>query len=382
MNRNKNIYLMYAIVLLQGMVFYGPIATLYRQMNGISIFQIALIESISYVLCILFEVPWGIVADRIGYKQTMCLCCSLYFISKLIFWKADGFADFLLERILLSIVISGFSGVDISILYLSCTEGESQRIFGIYNSLGTLGLLAASFVFSIFVGDNYRTAAFLTVISYALAATVSLFLTEVKPKEQRSFCFQAFRDTFFRIIHNKQLLLFLIPVAFLTQTHQTITVFLNQLQYEACGLSASGIGFVYIVVTLGGMLGVFSHGLTRRFGEKSTGCLFFIAAAFSCFVLGLTNNSLISVCGVLLLNVTNSLFQPLQTEQQNRQVVTANRATELSIYAILIDCICAGTSVLFGAFAKISLQSAFFFGTALSLIGLFLFLIWFRKFSK
>ena len=382
MNRKKNIYLMYAIVLLQGMVFYGPIATLYRQMNGISIFQITLIESISYVLCILFEVPWGIVADRIGYKQTMCFCCSLYFVSKLIFWKADGFADFLLERILLSIVISGFSGVDTSILYLSCTEGDSQRIFGIYNSLGTLGLLAASFVFSVFIGDNYRAAALLTVISYALAATVSLFLTEVKPKEQRSFCFQDFRDTFFRIIQNKQLLLFLISVAFLTQTHQTITVFLNQLQYEACGLSASGIGFVYIVVTLAGMLGVFSHGLTRRFGERSVGCLFFIAAAFSCFVLALTNNALISVCGVLLLNVTNSLFQPLQTEQQNRQVLTANRATELSIYAILIDCICAGTSVLFGAFAKLSLQSAFFFGTALSLIGLFLFLIWFRKFSK
>ena len=30
MKLKKNIYLMYAIVLLQGMVFYGPIATLYR----------------------------------------------------------------------------------------------------------------------------------------------------------------------------------------------------------------------------------------------------------------------------------------------------------------------------------------------------------------
>ena len=58
MNR-KNIYLMYAIVLLQGMVFYGPIATLYRQASGVSIFQITLIESISYILCILFELPWG-----------------------------------------------------------------------------------------------------------------------------------------------------------------------------------------------------------------------------------------------------------------------------------------------------------------------------------
>ena len=40
---------MYAIVFLQGMVFYGPIATLYRQVNGISVFQITFIESISYI---------------------------------------------------------------------------------------------------------------------------------------------------------------------------------------------------------------------------------------------------------------------------------------------------------------------------------------------
>ena len=85
MNRKKNIYLMYAIVFLQGMVFYGPIATLYRQVNGISVFQITIIESISYILCILFEIPWGIIADKIGYKKTMCFCCILYFVSKLVF---------------------------------------------------------------------------------------------------------------------------------------------------------------------------------------------------------------------------------------------------------------------------------------------------------
>lgn len=112
----KNIRLMYAISLLQGMVFYGPIATLYRQAAGVSVFQITLIESISYILCILFEVPWGMAADRIGYKKTMVFCCGLYFVSKLVFWQATGFGSFLLERVLLSIVIAGLTGVDSSIV--------------------------------------------------------------------------------------------------------------------------------------------------------------------------------------------------------------------------------------------------------------------------
>ena len=48
----RNIYIMYALALLHGMVFYAPIATLYRTAQGVSVFQITLIESISLVLCL------------------------------------------------------------------------------------------------------------------------------------------------------------------------------------------------------------------------------------------------------------------------------------------------------------------------------------------
>lgn len=91
----RNLWIMYAIALLQGMVFYGPIATLYRQAHGLTIFQITLIESISLALLILLEIPWGIIADKIGCRHTIIFCSALYLISKIIFWKADGFAGFL-----------------------------------------------------------------------------------------------------------------------------------------------------------------------------------------------------------------------------------------------------------------------------------------------
>ena len=378
MNR-KNICLMYAIALLQGMVFYGPVATLYRQASGISVFQITLIESISYILCILFELPWGFVADRIGYKKTMCFCCSLYFVSKLVFWKADGFADFLLERILLGVVIAGLSGVDTSVLYLSCSTGESQRVFGIYNSLGTIGLLTASFIFSVFLRDNYRASALLTAISYGLAALLSFYLSEVKSEETRRIRLNEFQTIFSRIVKNKSLVFFLIAAAFMTQPHQTITVFLNQIQYKNCGMSAANIGFVYIVVTLVGMLGVFSDALTRKMGIQYAGMTFCIVSFGACLLLRFTSSAIISVCGVVLLNLNNSLFQPFQEEQQNKQVVTSNRATELSVYAVIIDSVCAGTSVIFGALANISIEAAFTFGSLLSIMGMMLFLFWYKR---
>ena len=139
----RNLWIMYAIALLQGMVFYGPIATLYRQAHGLTIFQITLIESISLALLILLEIPWGIIADKIGCRHTIIFCSALYLISKIIFWKADGFAGFLVERIMLSVVESGFSGVDSSILYLSCGQKNSQKVFGVYHSMSNLQLPSA-----------------------------------------------------------------------------------------------------------------------------------------------------------------------------------------------------------------------------------------------
>jgi len=70
----RNLYFMYAISFFQGMVFYSSIATLYRQAAGLSIFQITMIESISLVLSFAFEIPWGVLADRIGYRLTMIVC--------------------------------------------------------------------------------------------------------------------------------------------------------------------------------------------------------------------------------------------------------------------------------------------------------------------
>lgn len=370
----RNIYLMYVISLLQGMVFYGPVATLYRQAQGVSIFQITLIESISLILCILLEIPWGIIADKIGYRRTMIFCCLLYFISKIVFWQAAGFIWFLMERIMLSVVLAGFSGVDISILYLSCKETDSQKVFGIYNSLGMAGLLFAAAVFSLFVKENYSLAGLLTVISYGTAAFLSFGLIEVKSEKASQFSFGQFIEVLNQTLKNKNLLLFLLFAALLTETHQAITVFLNQLQYEKCGLGNSAIGCLYIIATLLGTLGFLSACFTKKAGITMTGILLGNAAMISCIILIFANSALLSVCGILLLRITNSLFGPFQSRIQNEQIHTANRATALSIHAMFIDSAAIGTNLIFGSLAEKNLTLSYFFGAIICMIGVLLFI--------
>ena len=153
----KNLYIMYAMALLQGMVFYSPIATLYRQAQGVTIFQITVIESISLALGILLEIPWGIVADKIGYRKTMVFCSELYFVSKIIFWKATGFGGFLADN------------------------GGVKRLPGMYVAMTILlALMAPSFAWP------WATVAIIALVCVALAgygASTQLMFLNIAEKE-------------------------------------------------------------------------------------------------------------------------------------------------------------------------------------------------------
>ena len=379
MLKKKNIYLMYAIACLQGMVFYGPIATLYRQAAGITIFQITAIESICLALTVLFELPWGIVADKIGYRWSMIICCILYFISKIIFWKAEDFSGFLAERVLLSIVCAGLSGVDTNVLYLSCEEGESHKVFGIYNNLGTVGLLFAAGTYSVMIGDNYRLAGFLTVISYGVCALLAFGLEEVKiPQRIKKNQVYEFWALLRQTLTNKRLLLLVIAAALLSETHQTITVFLNQLQYVKAGMSSSHIAMVYVAITCAGLLGGLSARLTGKLGAKRTGIAMYIFCIAACLALSLSYNAVISVAAVLLLRISFSFFQPLQMKLQNQEIKSENRATALSLNAVIMDFVAISTNLIFGSIAEINLSVSMLFGSMLCGVGLVLYVIRYR----
>lgn len=172
---------------------------------------------------------------------------------------------------------------------------------------------------------------------------------------------------------NRSLLLFLIAAALLSETHQTITVFLNQLQYQKCGLSGSSIGLLFVAATLLGLLGFCSSSVTGRLGICSSLLLFCSMAAASCLTLAATRLAFPSAAAILILRFSNTLFQPLLTEIQNRQIRTDNRATALSVNSMLLNSVAIGTNLVFGALADRTLSGAFLFGTGICIISCLIF---------
>ncbi len=378
----KNIYIMCIISFFQGMVFYASISTLYRQAFGVTVFQIMLIESISLILGLVLEMPWGIIADKIGYKKSMILCSLLYAVSKVVFWQASGFGWFLAERILLSVVVAGLSGVDSSILYLSCEKGKSQKVFGIFDSLGTAGMILATLIFSFFVGENYKLSGFLTVITYSIAAILPFFLTEVKDEKEERDSFKGVLLAFKQNFKTPMIPIFLLGASLLTEMQWAITVMLNQVQYQMCGMSVEAIGIVYIAASIIELSSAFSDGFTKLLGERTAILSIGLLSVVSCTVLSLTSNAWLSVVCILIIVVTCSLFGPLFSELQNRQVTSSNRATVLSMFAIVTNCVGIGTNTVFGALADWNVSITFASGAIISAISVTLLMIWYHKYSK
>lgn len=363
----KNIYLLYAISFLQGMVFYGPVATLYRQARGVGLFEIGLIESVSLGLCLLLEIPWGMLADRIGHRRTMVVCCGLYALSKVLFWQARGFAGFLAERVMLSVVLAGMSGVDSSLLYNACKDTDSCRVFGIYDGLGMAGLLTASGVFSLLVKQDDSLAALLTVGSYTLAFLLALGLEEDSPVPVRQRpCLKAALGELGR---NWPLLLFVLGAALWNEAHQYITVFLSQVCYARQGMGSAGMGWAYAAASVLAMAGPWSAGLCRRLGMPRCLGLLGCAGAVACLVLALVPGVWAAVVGVLTLRLAFALLTPLQTQVQHQQVRSENRATALSVNAMVMETVGAGANLAFGALAQRGLPLALAFGGGLCLLG-------------
>ena len=363
----RNIILLWGIALLQGMVFYAPVATLYRQAAGLGIFHITLIESISLWLMLCLEIPWGWAADRIGYRKTLLICCSLFFISKIIFWQAEGFSGFLLERILLSVVCAGLSGVDSAMLYLSCGEEDSHRVFSIYENLGQAGILAAAGIYALWIGENYRLAAFLTMLSYGLAALLSLGLQEVVPApgDREKASPENMLAVLKGQICNPGVLLLLLAVGLLNECHQTITVFLSQLQYTAAGMNHREISFAYVLTNLVALAGGLSAALCGKMGEKAMGTGLLILAAFGCALLGFCPAPVISVAAVILLRLCFSLMQPLQMDLQNKLITGRDRATALSMNAVVMESLGIFLNLVFGRLAEARLAGAMQLGAVL-----------------
>lgn len=363
----RNIYLLFTIEWLQGMVFYGSIATLYRQSHGLSLVEMGLIESFFSIFVFILEIPMGYIGDRFGYKKTLISCYGLYFVSKIIFYQAYSFWMFLLERILLALTVSGLSGCDSAFLYLSTGKMENPRIFGYYHACGVAGMMIASLTFSLWIQDVEK-AAFLTIFPYLIAFGLSFFLNDI-PVEKRGNSHHL-RSLFSDLWKQKRIILFLISTAFILETTHTISVFYNQIQWKASHIPMIYFGWLAILMNFIPFCSAILGKLAQYIQEKQLMMGLISLCFLSCLVMGFYHIAWLSIAGVFILTFVEALYTPLSQSIMNHMVESHLRVTMLSIYSMIMNMVGVFTNMSFGVAGNQKIEWVMLLGALFSLVSL------------
>ena len=374
--KERNIPIMYAICFFQGIVLYASISTLYRQARGLSLAEYAIIDGFSYLFQLAFEIPFGMLADRMGYKKTLVLSNGIYLLSKIVFWQAFSFGSFLLERLFFAMALAGLSGLDTSILYLSCGKQDSQNIFSWYGAFGTAGMLTGCLIFTLFLSTNYDATAFGTVLAYGVAFVLSFFVTDVRDEEPRDPrpSFRRLTEILKLTLKDRKFLLFLLGDALICYGAWASRVFLSQQKMLSVGLTEQHIGWLEIVISCLALSAVASAFLTKKLGFKGffVSCVLTISAG--ALILGITGNPALAILCSILIDLACCWMNPLTSQLYNRRVTVSDRATQLSVYAMLTELLSFGISFLMAAVSARSALGAFVLCSAMALVGVFLFL--------
>ncbi len=367
---------MYVIVFLQGFVFYGPIATLFRQARGLSMYEIFLLESIFVILMFIFEVPWGWFADNFGYKKTLVFSHLLFFASKIIFYKANSFQLFALEAIVVALAIAGISGCDTALLYNSAGEKESEKIFGKYNAFGTAGFLTASVLSTFVIAKSMDYAAFLTIFPYGAAAVLTFFIQDASDsiRKEKNSIYKSIRN----VLKNKEILLFVLALALVNEVYRSISVFLNQIKYIKVGIDVKYFGLLIALMQIINLNSTQSYKLTEKFGKGKTIKTLSFIIGMCTFLLIFVNSRIATILLIALISGSYAIIQPSAIDIQNKSITTSDRATILSIYAMGGNIIASIVNLSVGRAANVSVEAAFVVCGFLILVSLVLLYVYFK----
>jgi len=180
---------------------------------------------------------------------------------------------------------------------------------------------------------------------------------------------------------NRKFVMFLIAGALIIECNQTITVFLNQIQYVRAGIDLKYMGYIYIIVTISGLLSAYTYQITKRLGDDLTIKLSFVLASVVCLIMAISYNPIASVLCIIVLRITSSVFGTISIDIQNKQIKTENRATMLSIYSCIMNVISVSMNLIFGRLADFNISYSMVAGATFCFIGFILYCIWKARYA-
>lgn len=114
---NRNIKLFYFYRAVADLLLLGPIIVVFILSKGLSFTEVMLLNSISSIALVVFEVPTGVIADRVGRKWSILIGAFFMAVSMILLAFAYNFYILAISEIVFSLGMALRSGADTALLY-------------------------------------------------------------------------------------------------------------------------------------------------------------------------------------------------------------------------------------------------------------------------
>lgn len=350
--KNIKVYKIYSAF--TELLIIGPIIVLYYMAKGLSFTEIMLLQSIGAVAVVLFEVPTGAVADKIGRVQSIVLGALFWGLSLFIYIIGKNFYVFAVGEIIFSLGGAFKSGADTALIYDSLKElkreNEFQKIEGSARSLifytQGIGAIIASFLYEI----NIYLPMIVSIGFMIITAIVAMNFKEpcIEGKEGRfgANYFNQIKESGIYIFgHEKIKAIILYSMIFFIFFRAGFWYY--QPYMESVNIPIKYFGFIFFMFNMTAAL--ISNKCYKIMELTKPRTLTFMSGLLiTSFILLGFIRVWIGVLAILLQQVARGLYRPVTRKYMNKHIPSDKRATILSFHSLAVNLAVAVTLPFMG----------------------------------
>lgn len=350
------------------LVFYAPVALLIRTSRGVSISEFFILQAILSFGIFIFEIPFGIITDKIGYKNSIIISHFSMLLARIILLFSFSFEFFVLEAILEAVGFAFASGTIIGYEYEIIGEENfavKSSVLGNYSTVGFIASTISFYFMNKYFGQNFLII--FTIISTFISFLFTLFLEKEKSFEKDDTKLN------FKSILNKYLIIFMLFNGMISITFILINFFYVVI-LQNINLSENYMTFVILLYSV---IGLLSPKIIKIFGEvKLKRNLFIFLTMSSVLLISLILiKNIFVILPMTFLPMLIGIVETYFSKVENRYVDSLNdknRATILSTFSMGANVVDFGFLFVSSKLAENSLNYSFIFVSILLLIfGLF-----------
>jgi MFS family permease len=378
-----NIWRLFAVQALLMFILWVPIWVVFLQRKGLSLTEVGVLEGVAWTITAFLEVPTGAIADRWGRKASIAAGASLYGLAMFLILAEALSPAFLLGYALWNSSTAFVSGADSALLYDSLKAdgraAEAAKLSGRYAAINQASQGIASLVGATIATIDINLCFAICGLLGLAAAGLVLTIHEPPRANEDGHVYMGYwknLKTAVRIAARRPVVRALVLLNATVLTVPLVVYYVLLQPYAVgVGLPLAALGVVVIAVQLSTVVASWlAHRTEGRF-ELANVVAVALAVLIAATAVLAALPSIPSLAFMLAVALVPALLGPLLSARLNHLIPSGQRATILSLGALLFELGLAIAMPLmlafadrFGAPAAIGLSSVVFAVTAVPLM--------------